>query len=60
MPRTVAQYTALLDVPALSWKLQLGRSGGGKCLLITFMKEVLKLHQASVQQHYVLLHAEVT
>ncbi|OLP84938.1 hypothetical protein AK812_SmicGene34126 [Symbiodinium microadriaticum] len=39
MPRTVAQYTALLDVPALSWKLQLGRSGGGKCLLITFMKE---------------------
>ena len=49
MPRTVARYESLLDVPALSWKLQLGKSGDVKSLVINFIKEVLKQCQKEVQ-----------
>ena len=30
MPHVVAKYTELLDVPSVTWKLQLGKSGDGK------------------------------
>ena len=49
MPQVVARYTELLDVPAVTWKLQLGKSGDGKSLVMNFIKEVLKLRRIQLQ-----------
>ena len=51
MPKVVAQYTKLLDVPAVTWKLQLGKSGHGKSLVVNFIKEVLKVRRSQLQEH---------
>ena len=47
LPNVVARYTELLDVPAVTWKLQLGKSGDGKSLVVNFIKEILKDSQSS-------------
>lgn len=52
MPKVVALYTQLLDVPAVTWKLQLGKSGDGKSLVINFVKEILKVRRSQLQEHY--------
>jgi len=58
MPKVVALYTQLLDVPALSWKLQLGKSGDGKSLVVNFIKEILKLRRSQLQEHYEAVYNE--
>ena len=52
MPKVVAAYTALLDVPGLQWNLPLDRTGGGKSLVVTFIKETEKLRQQQLQTFY--------
>ena len=56
MPNVVAKYTSLLDIPSVTWKLQLGKTGDGKSLVINFVKEVLKQRRAHVQAHYEAVH----
>ena len=58
MPKVVAQYTKLLDVPAVTWKLQLGKSGDGKSLVVNFIKEVLKVRRSQLQEHYEAVYQE--
>ena len=58
MPKVVAQYTKLLDVPAVMWKLQLGKSGHGKSLVVNFIKEVLKVRRSQLQEHYEAVYQE--
>ena len=56
LPNVVARYTELLDVPAVTWKLQLGKSGDGKSLVVNFIKEILKVRRAQLQEHYNALY----
>jgi hypothetical protein len=52
MPKVVVAYTALLDVSGLQWNLPLDRTGGGKSLVVTFIKEIEKLRQGQLQRFY--------
>ena len=45
MPQVVARYTELLDVPAVTWKLQLGKSGDGK----NWKEPCHEFHQGSLE-----------
>ena len=56
LPHVTAKYTELLDVPSVTWKLQLGKSGDGKSLVVNFVKEVLKLRRVQLQSHYEAAH----
>ena len=58
MPHVVAKYTELLDIPSVTWKLQLGKSGDGKSLVVNFIKEILKVRRAQLQHHYEAVYKE--